>query len=331
MISNHPSHLASPDLRTLLPALMWSIVLLSLAGCSADTDYRPVDFSSKTVVEQPDKPGAEPNALRVAVAAMISPKETIVYYREMIDFIGRQLERPVQLIQRKTYGEINELFLKGQVDLAYVCTGPYAAGKLVYGFEGVATPVVRGKPFYQSYLLVNHQSPYRSLEELRGKVFAFSDPESNTGALVPTFWLSELGETPASFFRKLNYTYSHDNSIMAVAKNLVDGATVDGHKWEYYHKQNPLHTAKTRVIRKSKPLGSPPLVAATRLPAELKSEIKRTMYSMHTDPDGKAILEKLMIDKFVAPKDEWYKPVRRMIAKVNPKLDYTLATQKSQK
>lgn len=328
MISNRPYYMASPGLRSLVLVLLWSIVLLALAGCNADTDYRHVDFSSKVVVEQPDTSSTEPDALRVAVAAMVSPKETIVYYREMIDFIGRQLGRPVQLIQRKTYGEINELFLKGQVDLAYICTGPYAAGRLVYGFEGIATPVVRGKPFYQSYLLVNHQSPYQSLEELRGKVFAFSDPESNTGALVPTFWLSEMGETPASFFGKLNYTYSHDNSIMAVAKNLVDGATVDGHKWEYYHNHNPLHTAKTRVIRKSKPLGSPPLVAATRLPAELKAEIKRIMYSMHTDSDGKAILEKLMIDKFVAPQDEWYKPVRRMIAKVNPKLDHALATQK---
>ena len=311
-----------------MASLLSTIVLSALAGCSGDADYRHVDFSSKMAVEQPDNSSTEPEALRVAVAAMVSPKETIVYYREMIDFIGRRLGRPIQLIQRKTYGEINELFLKGQVDLAYICTGPYAVGRHVYGFEGVATPVIRGKPLYQSYLLVNHQSPYRSLEDLRGKVFAFSDPESNTGALVPTFWLSEMGETPASFFRKLNYTYSHDNSIMAVAKNLVDGATVDGHKWEYFHRQNPLHTAKTRVTRKSRPMGSPPLAAATRLPAEVKTEIKRIIYSMHADPKGKAILEKLMIDKFVAARDEWYEPVRRMIARVNPEPGYAIATQK---
>ena len=308
--------------------LIVSIVFFLLVGCSADTDYRPVDFSNTVMVEQPDRSNSETGVLRVAVAAMISPKETFVYYREMIDYLGRRLDRPVQLIQRKTYGEINELFLKGQVDLAYICTGPYAAGKYFYGFEGIATPVVRGKPFYQSYLLVHNLSSFRSLDELKGKTFAFTDPESNTGALVPTFWLSEIGETPASFFRTVNYTYSHDNSIMAVARNLVDGATVDGHKWEYYNKHNPVHTARTSVIRKSKPLGSPPLVAATQLPMVLKVDIKRVMHSMHTDPEGKTILEKLMIDRFTEPREEWYEPVRRMIALVNPKLDHALATQK---
>ncbi len=303
-------------------------IFLSIAGCGADTDYRPVDFSSTVNVEQPDRTKQETEVLRVAVAAMISQKETFVYYREMIDYLGQRLNRPVQLIQRKTYSEINELFLKGQVELAYICTGPYAAGKYVYGFDGIATPVVRGQPFYQSYLLVNLNSPYMSLEELRGKTFAFTDPESNTGALVPTYWLYEIGQSPAKFFRKVNYTFSHDNSIMAVARNLVDGATVDGHKWEYYNKRNPVHTSRTRVIRKSEPLGSPPLVAATHLPDGLKAEIKHIMHTMHTDPEGKRILEKLMIDRFSAPKEEWYEPVRRMVAHVNPKLDQALATQK---
>ena len=107
------------------------ILIFFFAGCSADTDYRPVDFSSTVLFSQPDQSKPENAVLRVAVAAMISPKETFVYYREMIDYLGRRLNRPVQLIQRKTYGEINELFLKGQIDLAYICTGPYAAGKYV--------------------------------------------------------------------------------------------------------------------------------------------------------------------------------------------------------
>jgi len=315
---------AKPSIRCLLIA----IVLLVLTGCGSDGDYRPLDFSSTGFVAQPDQPNPVGKRLRIAVAAMISPKETIVYYREMVDYLGKKLDWPVRLIQRKTYGEINELFQEGHLDLAYICTGPYATGKYVYGFEGVATPVVRGEPYYQSYLLVNRQNDYQSLPDLRGKTFAFTDPESNTGALVPSYWLSKIGAMPTSFFKKVIYTYSHDNSIMAVARNLVDGATVDGHKWEYYNKHNPIHTSQTRVIRKSAPLGSPPLVAAVHLPADLKSTIKSIMHSMHMDQEGKAILDKLMIDRFVDPRQEWYAPVRHMIARVNPKLDHALATQK---
>jgi phosphonate transport system substrate-binding protein len=162
---------------------------------------------------------------------MVSPKETLVYYRQLLDYIGSKLGRNVQLIQRKTYGEINELIGKGQIDLGLVCSGPYVTGREKYGFELLAVPQVHGKHFYQSYLIVNKNSTFHKLEDLRGQVFAFTDPESNTGKLVPTYWLMKVGERPETFFSKTIYTYSHDNSILAVARALADGAAVDGLIW----------------------------------------------------------------------------------------------------
>lgn len=86
-------------------------------------------------------------------------------------------------------------------------------------------------------------------------MFAFTDPGSNTGALVPRYWLALKGIAAHLYFKEIVYTYSHDNSIMAVAKGLVDGATVDGHKWEFYHRKTPYFTEKTRVIKKSETFG----------------------------------------------------------------------------
>jgi phosphonate transport system substrate-binding protein len=283
-------------------------------GCQAETEYKRVDFSVLLPVAHPQSKPGDQKILRVAVAAMISPKETFVYYREMLDYLGRQSGHSVQLIQRKTYDEVNALFPKGEVDLAFICTGPYAASRDKYGFEAIATPQVRGQPFYQSYLIVPKDSPHQKLEDLKGRVFAFTDPDSNTGAMVPRFWLAEAGETPESFFSKTIFTYSHDNSIMAVAKGLVDAAAVDGHQWEYFERFSPAHTSRTRVIRKSQPFGSPPLVASARLTSEVRSQIQQILLSMHADPEGKRILENLLIDRFVAPRDEWYEPARAMIA-----------------
>ena len=104
---------------------------------------------------------------------------------------------------------------------------------------------------------------FHRLADLRNYIFAFTDPDSNTGKLVPTYWLSLINERPETFFSKTIYTYSHDNAIMAVAKGLVDGAAVDGLIWEYYHHKNPVFTSETRIIRKSEPYGIPPLVTST--------------------------------------------------------------------
>ena len=311
-------------------AWLMTVFIFMLAGCRGEAGYKPIDLSQTIQVEQPGNLTPRTSTLRVAVAAMISPKETLVYYQALLDYIGTQLELPIQLIQRKTYGEINELFPKRQIDLAFICTGPYALGKEMFGFEALATPIVRNEPYYQSYLIVNKDSPYKKLGDLRGRVFAFTDPESNTGALIPNFWVVEMGEDPNQFFDRVTYTYSHDNSIMAVAKGLVDGAAVDGHKWEYYHLRNPYYTAMTRVIRKSAPFGSPPVVASVYLDEALKSKIRTLMYNMHKDAAGKQILDELLIDRFTEPQEHWYESVRHIHRQMRTRQSsVTRATQDS--
>ncbi|MGD8715047.1 MAG: phosphate/phosphite/phosphonate ABC transporter substrate-binding protein [Desulfobacterales bacterium] len=254
--------------------------------------------------------------LKVAVAAIISPKETFAYYRQLLDYIGQKLGREIQFIQRKTYGEINELLARGRIDLAFICSGPYVVGKEKHGFELLATPEVQNSHFYHSYLIVNKNSEFKDLAGLRGHVFAFTDPDSNTGKLVPAYWLSRMNERPETFFSKTIYTYSHDNAILAVAKGLVDGAAVDGLIWEYYHHKNPVFTSETRIIRKSEPYGIPPLVASKSLPFELKTRIRRELFDMDQDPKGRKIISELMIDRFVNPRDDWYDSIRKINLKL---------------
>jgi phosphonate transport system substrate-binding protein len=305
--------------KTLFLCLGRSIVLIMLlvSGCSRDAEYTPVDFSNTIKIDKTTFLNDKEPTLKVAISAMVSPKETFSTYRNLLDYIGDHLNYKIQLIQRKTYGEINELFLKQQIDLAFICSGPYAVGKEKYGFEALATPVIRGNPLYQSYLIVNKNSSIENIEDLRGRVFAMTDPASNTGAMVPLFWLAEMGEKPETFFKNVTYTYSHDNSILAVARSLVDGAAVDGVIWEYYNARNPLNTSQTRVIKKSIPFGSPPFVASKYLTLNIKEKARDLLLDMHQDPKGRFILKELMIDRFVSPKDTWYQPVRDIKKQLN--------------
>jgi phosphonate transport system substrate-binding protein len=297
--------------------LLVIIFLCFFTGCAGDSDVKVVNFDKTVEVAKPDVGASPDKTLQVAVAAMISPKETFVYYRELLEYVGARLGRHVKLVQRKTYGEIDELLGNGLIDLAFLCSGPYAAGKDRYGFELLATPEIHGSHFYHAYLIVNAKIDYDRLEDLRGKVFAFTDPGSNTGRLVPLYWLAAMGEKPETFFKSTIYTYSHDNSIMAVAKGLVDGASVDGFIWDYYDQRNPSLTSKTRVIRKSEPYGIPPLVASRTLSTNLKERISNLLFSMHQDADGRRILRELLIDRFVPPRDDWYDSIRQMLSKAD--------------
>ena len=289
--------------------LTWWIFL---NGCMGDSDATVVDFSERMIVERSGDASRDDEHFKVAVGSIMSAQETVVFYHQLLEYIADKLGRKIKLVQRKTYSEINELVGMGRIDLAFICSGPYAVGKEKFGFKALAMPRVRGSHLYQAYLIVNKGSSFQKLDDLRGKSFAFTDPESNTGKLVPTYWLSESGATPEDFFGNTIYTYSHDNSIRAVAMSLVDGAAVNGQVWEYYNHSDPVFTAKTRIIKKSQSFGNPPVVASSHLPNQMKVRIRGLLLNMHRQPEGKKILNELMIDNFISPKEKCYDPILAM-------------------
>lgn len=251
--------------------------------------------------------------LKIGVAAMISPKETVKYYREIVEYIGKKIGKPVEMVQRETYDEMDNLLEKGEVKIAFICSGPYVRDREKFGVELLVAPESYGKPFYHAYIIVHKDSPVNSLAELKGKSFAFTDPKSNTGKLVPTYMIAKkFNTTPEQFFSKIIYTKSHDKSIEAVAKKVVDGASVDSLIYDYAAKKNPVYTSLTKIIEKSPPYGIPPVVVTKDFAPELKEKIKEAFLNMHNDPEGRRILDGIMVDKFIIPKDSDYNSVREM-------------------
>ncbi len=281
-----------------------------LGGCSSQDNHVEVDFSRKIAVDKPMASESSKPKIRIAIGAMISPKETFSSYQDLMNYLGVKLDKQFEIVQRKTYDEINEMLGRGEVDLAFICSGPYVIGKETHNLQLVVAPEVNGSHFYNSYLIVNTGSQSISLDDLRGKTFAFTDPDSNSGKLAPTAMLAKMGESPETFFSSTTYTYSHDNSIMAVSKGMVDGASVDGLIWDYFNRTNPEITSSTKIIGKSENYGIPPVVAGKSLPHETRNEIKEALLRMNSDPKGREILKRLMIDRFVEAQDSWYDSIR---------------------
>ena len=252
--------------------------------------------------------------LRIAVAAIVSPAKSLVFYEDIFDYIGEQLGQEVEMVQRKTYAEVNDLMEDGHIDAAFVCSRPYVEGRRDFGMELLCVPECSGKTEYYSYFIVHKDSPIRELNDLRGKVFAFSDRKSNTGMLVPTFTFAKMGQTPDSFFRKYIFTYSHDNSILSVAKKQVDAAAVDSLIWEYFNVKEPSLTAQTKIIHRSAPFAIPPVVVSPGIADELKEKLRSAFLSMHENARGREILRKVMIDRFTMIDDSAYDSIREMEA-----------------
>ena len=251
--------------------------------------------------------------LRIAVAAMISPEETLSVYQELMDYIAAKLGRPVEIKQRRTYQEVNDMLGAGKLDAAILCSGTYVHAKRQYGVELLAVPVINGSPTYRSYIIVPQSSTAASLEELHRKRFAFTDPLSTSGYLYPVYALVSKGRQPATFFTKTLFTYSHDNSIEAVAEGVVDGAAVDSLIYDYLQITKPALVARTRIIHRSPPMGAQPVGVPRNLDPETKHALRELFLGLDQDPTGRGILKKLGVDRFIAGDDALYDSIRKML------------------
>ncbi len=288
-----------------------AVVLTSCGSPRAD-QARFVDLSQR----QPLPAAAETDVvpLRIAVASIISPEGTVDSYRGLADYLGAQLGRSTELIQRRTYAEVNELVAQQSVDLAFVCTSAYVTGHDEFGMELLVAPEIAGQAVYHSQLIVPSDSRAASMADLHGTVFAFTDPMSNTGRAYPTYLVHQLGETPATFFQRTFFTYGHDRAIEAVANGIADGAAVDSLVLDFALKRDPALRERISIVHESPAFGIPPVVVPPDLPPRRKVELRELLLNMATDPSGEEVLAQMGIDHFVETDDGEYDGVRSLLA-----------------
>jgi len=300
--------------RAMIILLM--LFVITLSGCASTQQAKKIKLSEidptvgQTQKENTDKP------LRIAVASVLSPKETVKSYNLFLTYLQEKTGRKVQFLQRQSYQEINDLIKNGEVDLAMICSGAYVAGQQDAKIELLAVPEVNGKATYQSLLIVSADSDYQTLEDLKGKTFAFTDPLSFSGRVAPSYMLWQMKQTPETFFKRYIFTYSHDNSIRAVTDKVVDGAAVDSLVYRYALVNNPQLAPKIRVIGQSEEVGSPPVVVSAELNPNLKVQLKTILLNMNRNSEGQQALKPLYYDGFVEPLDKGYVPIRDMLAKM---------------
>ena len=304
--------------QSIFNCILLAALALLLAGCGmAQAESLPyVDLSQRQPL--PVAAPAQVTPLHVAVASVISPRGNVESYQPLLNYLSQKLDRPVELVQRRTYAEVNDLIERGEVDLAFVCTSAYVIGQRDFGMELLTAPQVDGETVYYSVLIVPTNSPAREIADLRDQTFAFTDPWSASGRMYPTALVQALGETPETFFGRTFFTYSHDDAIRAVASGLADGAAVDSLVYEFAVAREPGLGEQTKIIHRSAPFGIPPVVTSPHLRPQVRAELQQVLLEMGDDLVGRAALKVLDIDRFVVIEDEAYDAVRELEGLVGP-------------
>lgn len=270
--------------------------------------------------------GLSPKAFAVERAAVKRPALRIGLTPVFLDdqsafleawriYLTARLQRPVVFVQRGSYREIVALLNQDQLDAAWLCGFPFVRHER--RLKLLAVPLFQGKPLYRSYLIVPaNDTRTQSLFDLRGKMFAYSDPDSNSGYLYTQYALALIKERQDIFFSRTFFTWAHRKVVEAVAVELANGGAVDGYVWETLRRSHPELTAKTRVVEQSPEFGFPPFVARASLPDADFVALRQVLVAMHGDGEGKQLLAQLNLDGFVPGERKLFDGIARMAEKV---------------
>lgn len=303
-------------MRILFFAILSSFLIL--ACNQTPRDVQMVDPDKTDASHQPRMADQDYRPLKVAVSAILSPKETFESYEDIFRHISKELDIPIEFHQRRTYQEINTMLEEGLLDLAFICSGAYVELNPDKGVELFAAPVNNGDKYYRAYIIAHENFRAESLEELNRATFAFTDPLSNTGYLYVKHRLMKMGTDYDSFFGSSVFTNGHDISIQMVSKGIVEAASVSHLVFEYLRENSPERIENVKVIEVSEDFGMPPVVVSSRMDAQLREQISAIFAQMHLDRNASIFMEELLIDRFILnPDDEDYNSIREMRDSLN--------------
>jgi phosphonate transport system substrate-binding protein len=141
--------------------------------------------------------------------------------------------------------------------------------------------LANGSLGYRSCLIVHSDSEVFTPEDMAGKTFAFNDPNSTSGYLVPSaFFMMDMGVDPKKYFSKITFSGSHEASILAVANKKVEIASTNMPDLSQLTRENKVPRGALRVIWVSKLIPNDPIVVRKDMPASLRSAITESLTTM---------------------------------------------------
>jgi phosphonate transport system substrate-binding protein len=210
---------------------------------------------------------------------------------------------PVRLFTPADYNGVIQGLLGGSLDMAWLGASAYAA--VYVADENAVEPVLvktnlDGGYTYHSIGFARADSGITSLDDMKGKSFAFADPNSTSGFLIPNVELPAAGYsmTEGEYFSRIGFSGGHEQSIIAVANGDYDAGVTwaDGQgAWEDGYNSGALRRASDAgivdmndlvEIWKSSAIPEGPVVVRTALPQDVKHTMIDLVAGLHdTDPD----------------------------------------------
>jgi phosphonate transport system substrate-binding protein len=226
--------------------------------------------------------------IRIGISSAENEAAALARQEPMAAYLTRELGVPVRLYRTSDYAGLVEAMRADQIEFARFGPAVYSLGRRVLGDK--LRPLFRdvdnnGQEGYFSIVIVRADSPFRTIEDLRGRQFAFVDPNSTSGFAFPSYFLRKEGFDPRTHFRATVFAGSHDNVVLATARGQFEGgATFEVNEQsgvpQRMVNRGLIPAGSLRTIWRSPLIPASPFTARADLPEELVQAYIRAMQEM---------------------------------------------------
>lgn len=170
---------------------------------------------------------ADYKIVRFGILSGENEKDRVARYTPFEKYLEQKLGVDVEIFTAGNYDGVVQALAAGQIEFAFLGSSAYAAAWTAS--EGKVIPLLAaqeqdGSTGYFSVITVRCDSGYKTLDDLKGKVLAFADPDSTSGYAVPNYNLAQQGYDPTTFFSAIPFSGSHEAGVQGVVNKQFDAA-----------------------------------------------------------------------------------------------------------
>ena len=224
----------------------------------------------------------EIKVLKMGLIPADDAAEMLRAYEPIKEYLSMELGIPVEIQVTSDYtSAINAMKYK-HIDMAWFGPFSYVIASNVAGAEAIVNGVKEstGSATYKSIIIANTNSGIKTLQDLNGKDFAFVDPASTSGNLMPRKMLIANGINPEEDFSNSYYAGTHNAVAYAVSNGKVSAGAIGDNVYERMVSEGELNPENVKIIYESESIPWSPIVVRGDLSEELKEKITQALVNM---------------------------------------------------
>ena len=222
------------------------------------------------------------------------------------------------------YIAVVEAFGSKRADIGVMNSFGYIMANTKYGAEAKLRGIRYGHDYYQGQIIAHVDSGIKSISDLEGKKFAFTDPSSTSGYMFPLKIMKDAKVNPSN----TTFAIKHDNVVTMVYQKQVDaGATyysAPSSSGEIRDARSRVKTQfpdvedKVKIITTTEKIPNDPFVFRKDLPKEITTKFIAALKKYIATEAGKTVFKNIYsVDGIIETSDADYDGLRGMIKSVN--------------